>query len=65
MPESPANRDRNVMTLDAGQRDWIRREGRVARALEAARLRGRGRFVRNAAEPRSNVAKRPPGRPAL
>lgn len=64
MPESPANRDRNVITLDAGQRDWIRREGRVARALEAAQRRGRRRFVRNAAEPRSNVEQRPPARPA-
>jgi hypothetical protein len=64
MPDSPATRDRDVTTLTAGQRDWIGREGRVARALEAAQRRGRRRFVRNAAEPRGTVAKRPPAHPA-
>jgi hypothetical protein len=36
MPDSPETRDRDVTTLNADQRDRIRREGRVARALEAA-----------------------------
>jgi hypothetical protein len=64
MPDSPTTRDGDITTLTAGQRDWIRREGRVARALEAAQRRGRRRFERNTAEPRSNAEKRPPARPA-
>lgn len=63
MPDSPASRDRDVTTLTAVQRDWIRREGRVARVLEAAQRRGGSRFVRSATELRS-AAKRPPARPS-
>ena len=64
MPDSTASHDRDVTTLNARQREWIRREGRVARALEAAQRRRGGRFVRNAAGPGGNVATRPPARPA-
>jgi hypothetical protein len=64
MPDSTSTPDRDITTLNARQRDWIRREGRVARALEAAQRRGAGRFVRNAAGPRGKVATRPPARPA-
>ena len=63
MSDSTANHDRSVTTLNARQREWIRREGRVARALEAAQRR-RGRLVRNAAGPGGNVVTRPPTRPA-
>ena len=45
MPDSPTIRDRDDTTLSAGQRDWIRREGRVARALEAAQRRSGRRFA--------------------
>jgi hypothetical protein len=62
MPDSPASRDSDVSTLNADQRDWIRRQARVARALEAARRRSGRRFVRSAPEPRGAV-KRPPARP--
>jgi hypothetical protein len=51
MPDSPPIRDRDTTTLNAGQRDWIAREGRVARALEAAQRRGGRRFARSAAKP--------------
>jgi hypothetical protein len=60
MPNSRTIRDRDVTTLSAGQRDWIRREGRVARALEAAQHRSGRRFVRSAAKPsRATGAPRP------
>jgi len=62
MPDLPASRDRDVSTLSAVQRDWVRREGRVARVLEAAQRRGGRRFVRST-ELRS-AAKRPPARPS-
>ena len=51
MPRPPANHDRNVTTLSFEQRDWIRRQGRLARALEAAQRRSSGRFVRGAKAP--------------
>jgi hypothetical protein len=51
MHDSPTIRDRDATPLSAGQRDWIRREGRVARALEAAQRRGGRRFARSAAKP--------------
>jgi hypothetical protein len=51
MPDSPTIRDRDTTTLSAGQRDWIAREGRVARALEAAQRRGGRRFARSAPKP--------------
>ena len=60
MPESPTIRDRDTTTLSAGQRDWIQREGRVARALEAAQHRSGRRFARNAVKPsRTSGALRP------
>ena len=65
MPELPTSRERerDITTLNAGQRDRIRREGRVARALEAAQRRGGRRFVRSAAEHRS-ATKRSPAHPS-
>ena len=48
MPNPAAEHDRKVTTLSLEQRDWIRRQGRLARALEAAQRRSRGRFVREA-----------------
>ena len=51
MPDSPTIRDRDDTMLSAGQREWIAREGRVARALEAAQRRGGRRFARSAAKP--------------
>jgi hypothetical protein len=63
MPDLPASRDRDRTMLNAGQRDRIRREGRVARALEAAQRRGGRRFARSAAERRS-VTQRRPARPS-
>jgi hypothetical protein len=33
-------------TLGAAEREWIRKQGRVARAIEAARRRNAGRFSR-------------------
>lgn len=62
MPDSLATRERDVTTLNAEQRDRIRREGRVARALEAAQRRSSGRFVRNAAGPRRTVTRGAPVR---
>ena len=50
MPDLPASRDHDVTRLNVGQRDRIRREGRVARALEAAQRRDGRRFARRAGE---------------
>jgi hypothetical protein len=62
MPDLPTIRDRDATGLSAGQRDWIRREGRVARALEAAQRRSGRRFARSAAMPsRASGAPRPIG----
>jgi hypothetical protein len=33
-------------TLSAAEREWIRRQGRVSRAIEAAQRRSTGRFTR-------------------
>jgi len=63
MPDLPASRDREITMLNAGQRDRIRREGRVARALEAAQRRGGRRFARSGAELPS-ARQRPPARPS-
>ena len=60
MPDSPTIRDRDDTTLSAGQRDWIRREGRVARALEAAQRRSGRRFAKAPPSPRARAAR--PGR---
>ena len=59
MPDSPTISDDT--TLNAGQRDWIRREGRVARALEAAQRRSGRRFASAAKPPRASGAPRPLG----
>jgi hypothetical protein len=48
MPKQPGVHDRKVTTLSLEQREWIRRQGRLARALEAAQRRSRGRFARDA-----------------
>lgn len=37
--------------LSSAQREWIRRQGRVARAIEASQRRANGRFSRSAAPP--------------
>lgn len=47
MPNPSLTHDRDVTTLTLEQREWIRRQGRLARALEAAQHRRTGRFVRN------------------
>jgi|RhiMethySRZTD1v2_1073278.scaffolds.fasta_scaffold562217_3 hypothetical protein len=36
----------STRTLSAAERDWIREQGRVSRALEAAQRRSSGRFSR-------------------
>jgi hypothetical protein len=46
MRETPSKHDRSVTTLSLEQRDWIRRQGRLARALEAAQRRPSRRFTR-------------------
>jgi len=62
MPDSPTIRDRDETTLSAGQRDWIQREGRVARALEAAQRRSGRPFRRSAVKPpRASGASQPLG----
>jgi hypothetical protein len=37
--------------LSSAQREWIRRQGRVARAIEASQRRASGRFSRSVAPP--------------
>ena len=60
MPDSPTIHSRDDTTLSAGQREWIRREGRVARALEAAQRRSGRRFASSAVKPpRASGAPRP------
>jgi hypothetical protein len=51
MPVSLPAARRDVTTLNALQREWIRREGRIARAIEAAQRRSSRRFGRTAAAP--------------
>ena len=43
--------NRRATTLSPEQRERLRREGRIARALEAAQRRSGGRFSRIAPEP--------------
>jgi len=43
--------DRDVTTLSLEQREWIRRQGRLARALEAAQRRSGKRFARSVPKP--------------
>lgn len=63
MTDSPVSRDHDVTTLNAGQRDWIRRQAQVARALEAAQRREGRRFAGSAGEVR-RTQKRTPARAA-
>jgi hypothetical protein len=51
MPAAPPTHDRDVTTLSLEQREWIRRQGRLARALEAAQRRSGKRFVRSVPKP--------------
>ena len=60
MPNAPTQHDRDVTTLSLEQRDWIRRQGRLARALEAAQRRTGSRFVRSVPKPQRDA--RPSGR---
>ena len=52
MPTQPANQEAHITTLSREQRDWIRRQGRVTRAIEAAQRRSSGRFTRIGFQPR-------------
>jgi hypothetical protein len=61
MPKPSLTHDRDVTTLTLEQREWIRRQGRLARALEAAQRRHTGRFVRSTTRPERPV----PGRRAV
>jgi hypothetical protein len=63
MTDSPASRGHDVTRLNAAQRDWIRRQAQVARALEAAQHRAGRRFVGSADEVR-RPEKRTPARAA-
>jgi hypothetical protein len=47
MPKLSLTHDRDVTTLSLEQREWIRRQGRLARALEAEQRRSGKRFVRS------------------
>jgi hypothetical protein len=51
MPKPSLTHDRDVTTLSLEQRDWIRRQGRLARALEASQRRSGNRFVRSVPKP--------------
>jgi hypothetical protein len=51
MPNAPPRHDRDVTTLSLEQREWIRRQGRLARTLEAAQRRSGNRFVRSMPKP--------------
>jgi len=51
MPDVFTPQDRDATRLSAAQRDWIRRQARVARALEASQRRASGRFRRDAPAP--------------
>jgi hypothetical protein len=56
MPPTPTQHDRDVTTLSLEQREWIRRQGRLARALEAAQRRSGKRFLRNVPKPQRAAA---------
>ena len=51
MPAQPANQERDTTTLSREQRDWMRRQGRVTRAIEAAQRRSSGRLTRIGVQP--------------
>ena len=42
----PTEHTTSTRTLSAAEREWIREQGRVSRALEAAQRRRSGRFSR-------------------
>ena len=56
MKES-TERTTSTRSLSAADREWIREQGRVSRAIEAAQRRSSGRFSRVVATPAG--AKRP------
>jgi hypothetical protein len=58
MPTTSRTHDRDVTTLTLEQREWIRRQGRLARALEAAQRKPSSRFARSTAKPERAVAGR-------
>jgi hypothetical protein len=47
MPKPAITHDRDTTTLSLEQREWIRRQGRLARTLEAAQRRSGKRFARS------------------
>lgn len=51
MNDLAASRVRDTRTLSPEQRERLRREGRIARALEAAQRRSGGRFSGTVLEP--------------
>ena len=51
MSKTSLTHDRDVTTLTLEQREWIRRQGRLARALEAAQRKPSSRFVRSTTKP--------------
>ena len=51
MSKTSLTHDRDVTTLTLEQREWIRRQGRLARALEAAQRKPSSRFVRSTTRP--------------
>jgi len=51
MPEAPTQHDRDITTLSLEQREWMRRQGRLARTLEAAQRRSGNRFARAVPKP--------------
>lgn len=64
MKES-AERTTSTRSLSAADREWIREQGRVSRAIEAARRRSSGRFSRvtkppEAASPGMRTSRRAP-----
>jgi hypothetical protein len=51
MPASPTKTTSVQRTLSSAERDWIRQQGRVSRAIEAAQRRSSGRFTRSTTAP--------------
>ena len=51
MPNAATQHDRDVTTLSLEQREWMRRQGRLARTLEAAQRRSGKRFARTVPKP--------------
>jgi hypothetical protein len=61
MHDLTATRVRDTTTLSPEQRERLRREGRIARAVEAAQRRTGGRFTSTVRESRT-PGSRPSGR---